>query len=94
MVVQSQMEIKPIKEFVQDILNDEISERLITNWNKELELGGYYQVRMPPPLLGDEVRMAVEWCREHFDSDHYYWTGGAFWFEREGDATLFALRWL
>lgn len=87
------MEIKPIKDFVRDIFNDEVSKERITDWNKVLESGGYHRVRVPFKNRED-VYEAVDWCRDRFGSDYYYWTGGAFWFEREGDATLFALRWL
>ena len=35
----------------------------------------------------------IAWCRENFGEDQFTWKGMTFFFKREQDMVLFALRW-
>lgn len=58
----------------------------------------YEKMNYPSILLGPHGHQqwteVHQWCRENIDEKHYTWTGSRFWFDREEDAALFALRWL
>ena len=92
--------MKPIKESVGEYLealeaspdaHSYRSEPAFKEWNSILESGGYIRV---VHNTNDNSRQAAQWCREKFGADHYYWTGGAFWFEQEEHVAMFMLRWL
>ena len=93
----------PIKEFVRDYFEeygrqyqrpDDLIDLNIDrkNWYDILGSGGYIQVKFPNTDW-NLTRQVAAWCRENFGVDHYYWTGGVFWFDSEEQAVLFALRW-
>jgi hypothetical protein len=91
--------MKSIKDFIREYLNS-VAElgnlynqpHSLKDWNKILESGGYIRVEFN--VTHGDTRRVAQWCREKFGADHYYWTGGAFWFETEKAAVLFALRWV
>jgi hypothetical protein len=92
--------MKPIKEFVDEHLQDIQSRQLEgveptdhIDWLSMLESGGYICIPSADIITWGNLREAAQWCREQFGREHYYWTGGSFWFERSEDATLFVLRW-
>lgn len=89
----------PIKEFVHEYFEREGGQNLpygqnpgIKSWNDILESGGYIRVIITHEHW-TETRIIAQWCREKFGVDHYYWTGGAFWFDSEEHAAMFMLRW-
>lgn len=88
--------MKSIKDFVREYLDsvdeiDNYNQSQFKEWNKILESGGYISVQFQN--TNDNTRQVGQWCREKFGVEHYYWTGGSFWFETEKAAVLFALRW-
>lgn len=92
--------MRPIKEFVGEYLEEIHSRQLegdeppTIDWNNMLESGGYICISSGKLGWTGEFREAAQWCREQFGREHYYFTGGSFWFDREEDAVMFALRWL
>ena len=94
--------MKSIKDFVREYLysgaelgnlyNCYMQPHSLKDWNSILESGGYIRVEFN--VTHGDTRKVAQWCREKFGADHYYWTGGAFWFETEKAAVLFALRWV
>ena len=97
--------MKPIKEFIEEAKYDlklqvddygnqwHNRQYYLTDWNRKLEDGGYYQVDILSKNFAERQK-AVAWCTEQFGKDHYCWTGSSFWFECEQDSVLFTLRWL
>ena len=91
--------MKPIKDFVSEYLTRDHVQKLQggplwpdpKGWNEILESGGYISVQFQN--TNDNTRQIAQWCREKFGAEHYYWTGGSFWFETEKAAVLFTLRW-
>jgi hypothetical protein len=99
------MAMKPIKEFINTVVREaeenpehtsqwHSRQYYLTDWNRELAVGGYYEVPMRTVQNFVNRKQATDWCREQFGEDHYCWTGGSFWFECEEHAVLFTLRWL
>jgi len=91
--------MRPIKEFVGEYLISDHVQKLLPGhgpdaigWNNILESGGYISVEFN--VTRGDTRKVAQWCREKFGADHYYWTGGAFWFEQEEHVAMFMLRWL
>lgn len=60
------------------------------NWTEVFKDQGYHDVALREPTQWQEIH---RWCEQQFGQDHYVWAGYRFWFEREQDAILFALRW-
>jgi hypothetical protein len=89
----------PIKEFVHEYLTSDHVQKIqaghgpdAVGWNDILESGGYISVVFSNTVWA-LTREVAQWCREKFGADHYYWTGGAFWFESEEHVAMFMLRW-
>ena len=62
------------------------------NWNQLLESHGFISVDLNSCHY-NHWNDVQAWCRAHFNVSQYTCTGYKFWFERQEDATLFALRW-
>ena len=64
-----------------------------TNKNKEVRRTQWHTAPAPWPL--SKAREAAIWCRRHPSSGHFYnhYTNTRWWFENEGDAILFTIKW-
>lgn len=62
------------------------------NWYRRLTDAGYPCVTAGARAMTQWPNMH-DWCREHIGHRHYVWAGSTFWFERDQDATAFALTW-
>ncbi|HET8688390.1 MAG TPA: hypothetical protein VFM18_17405 [Methanosarcina sp.] len=69
--------------------------------HKELD-ANWFPVKIPlssikrhlPNIRPTEaISLIVNWCNENHSTGSYYTLAGYFYFETEGDAALFALRW-
>lgn len=61
------------------------------DWHGAFKDQGYHDVVLSELTQWQEIH---RWCEQQFGQDHYVWVANRFWFEREQDAILFALRWL
>ena len=60
-------------------------------WEAELHNHGYYRIECNWTV----AVTVLQWCEANIGEEHFIWFGREiFWFEREQDATLFALRWV
>ena len=82
--------MKSIYEFVSDYVHNPHE---IVDWNEYLEQAGYFCVVIDGRYTRTELRERSDWIKERCGPDHCYWTGHRFWFDREEDAVLFALKW-
>lgn len=55
------------------------------------ESSGYTRVYLHLPIPSQIE--AESWCMDNIGFEHFDRTGTTWWFDRPGDATLFALRW-
>jgi hypothetical protein len=85
------MEIKPIVEFVSEYLKNPHE---VMDWNGYLEENGYYCVWIEYKHARLKKKEMLAWANELYGEGHCYWTGSCFWFDREEDAVLFALKWV
>jgi hypothetical protein len=92
------MEIKPIVEFINDHLASRpspIDAEDYPDWNRYLEANGYYGVYIDTSKSTRmEIKGMLAWANDRYGKGHCYWTGSCFWFDREEDALLFALKWI
>ena len=85
------MEIKPIVKFVREYLKNPHE---VMDWNGYLEENGYIGVWIDYSSTRLKKQEMLSWANESFGNGHCYWTGSCFWFDREQDAVLFALKWV
>lgn len=62
------------------------------NKNKTVRRKTWYAVHAPKR---EDIKDAVKWCREYPSDGNFYnhYTNTRWWFEKENDAIMFALRW-
>jgi len=63
------------------------------DWNGYLEENGYIGVWIEYNHTRLKKKEMLAWANESFGNGHCYWTGSCFWFDREENAVLFALKW-
>ena len=74
-----------------DIITNNITEE---SYETQLRLAGFACCVSIDPFT--PYYDVSTWCRENigeFNKDWFTWTGRRYWFKREEDAVLFALRW-
>ena len=66
------------------------------DWRRYARQRGYIEMRVPAAGLLDVFEIVV-WVKAHIGDDHYQYHATpyylTFWFERERDAAMFALKW-
>lgn len=84
-----------IRQYAIKIKNDSLESTILPSdyfFKDRFEKQGYYSV-----LLGQDGHMCYPqvhvWCEQYIGKDHYVWVGNRFWFEKEYDAAMFALKW-
>jgi hypothetical protein len=60
------------------------------NWPATYKQAGYISYQLKTLKTWTSMH---EWCQTNIGQEHYSWTGTIFWFERQEDAVVFALRW-
>lgn len=62
------------------------------NFNKKIRRSIWFVAPAPKRI---DVKLATKWCREQPSRGLFYnhYTNTRWWFEKEQDAIMFALRW-
>ena len=86
--METKVDLTPIREFCQEV---KLRHRLaFIDWTSEFRSAGYHHAQ---PAQLDNWSEMHQWCNHHIGCENYAWNGSNFWFVREHDAVLFALRW-
>ena len=87
------MDMKTLREVREEIWNQSLVSRSLPGADAaRLRAAGFYPAELGSTWDGDWPAVH-DWCREHVGEDHYTWTGGTFWFEKDRDAVSFSLKW-